>query len=301
MTDRELNSLPAELSSRLRHLDRRVRGLAVLRGMGLVCVVLCAGLATGLLIDWLLDLGVGPRVAMLLGVVGATLIAGGTVILRPLIRRTSSAELAALVDTSFPNLSECIESTVELADPDLPESQKGSELMRSLLMKETMQKARHVDFAAAADSSSAFRWVFVAVLALLLLVLPFGLSRDGYALMLSRFLTPWRNLERATNLYFDVENGDRTVGRGDDVTIKALPKWRVSTGTLPEYAWLNWQNENGETDQRRMDWSATDEAYVATLPHVFSSFDYDVSASRCADAKVSYRRGRAARHCGVRA
>src|SRR5690606_34233296 len=111
-----------------------------------------------------------------------------------------------------------------------------------------------------------------------LLLAPFGLSKDGYALMLSRFLTPWRNLERATNLYFEVADGDRTVARGDDVTIKAVPKWRLSPTERPEYAWLSWQNSSGERDQRRMEWSASQEAYVATLPHVFTSFGYDVSS-----------------------
>jgi hypothetical protein len=278
MTDRELNALPAELASQLRFLDRKVRGLAALRGAGVVCAVLCAGVAVGVVVDWLFDLGVGTRVAILLGVGAVAVISAVTAFLRPLVRRTSSAELAALVDTSFPDLRERIESTVELADPDLPESQKGSPLMRSLLMRETVRTAQGLDFGAAADGSSAFRWLLIGVMALLLLVAPFGLSRDGYALMLSRFLTPWRNLERATNLYFEVAEGDRTVARGDDVTIKAVPKWRLSPGRPPEYAWLNWQNSSGERDQRRMEWSASEEAYVATLPHVFTSFDYDVSS-----------------------
>src|SRR5690606_6134009 len=110
MTDRELNALPAELASQLRFLDRKVRGLAALRGAGVVCVVLCAGVAVGVLADWLFDLGVGIRVAILGGVGAAALVAAVTAIVRPLVRRTSSAELAALVDTSFPDLRERLES-----------------------------------------------------------------------------------------------------------------------------------------------------------------------------------------------
>src|SRR5690606_24089141 len=120
--------------------------------------------------------------------------------------------------------------------------------------------------------------LLVGTLALIVLLAPFGLSRDGYGLMLSRFLTPWRNLERATNLYFEVADGDRTVARGEDVTIQAVPRWRLSAGERPESAWLSWQNFTGERDPRRMECSDTGGAYVATLAHVFTSLDYDISA-----------------------
>ena len=280
MTERELNALPAELSAQLRYLDRKVRALAVLRGVGVVCVVLCAGIAVGVLTDWLLDLWVGVRTAILMGVLGSALAATVIALLKPLFRRTSSAELAALVDTSFPDLGERVESAVELANPDLSESHKGSAYMRSRLMRETIKKSSGVDFGAAADTSSAARWVFVALLGFLLVVAPFGLSKDGYGLMLTRFLMPWRNLERATNLFFDVPDGDRTTARGDDVTILAKPQWRLAPGELPDFAWLNWKNADGETDERRMEWSESVSAYTATLPHVFTSFDFTISAGR---------------------
>ena len=138
MTDRELDALPVELSSQLRYLDRKVRALAALRGVGVVCAVLFAGVAVGVLADWLLDLWVGFRTAILIGVLGAALLATVITFLRPLFRRTSSAELAALVDTSFPDLGERVESAVELADPELSEAHKGSAYMRSRLMRETI-------------------------------------------------------------------------------------------------------------------------------------------------------------------
>src|SRR5690606_3262483 len=52
----------------------------------------------------------------------------------------------------------------------------------------------------------------------------------------------------------------------------------LSAGERPESAWLSWRNVSGERDQRRMEWSGADGAYLATLPHVFTSFDYDISA-----------------------
>ncbi len=292
MTKREYDSLPRELASGLRSLDLRVRALAALRGAGVLCAVVGTALALALLIDWLVDVGVTARTGLLLGVIGAAVVTFAAAVIGPLLRRTSASELAALVDDAHPELGERIESAVELSDPNIPERDRGSLLMRSRLLEESVRRSARVNFGASANSSSAVRWVGIGAITLVLLLTPFGLSRDGYGLLLTRFLNPWRNLERATNLYFFIEQGDRTVARGSDVTIVAEPRWRIVKTSPPDHAWLHWQsgesdgdgdgngNGNGESDVRRMEFDADSGTFRATIPHVLTSFDYEVSAGR---------------------
>lgn len=278
MTERETSLLPDELSQGLRRLDWRVRGFAVLRGIGLLCVVMCAGVGIGMLVDWLWGVGVTTRTAMLIGMIGATVVTLVWAVIRPMFGRITAAELAAIVDTAYPELGECVEAAVELSNPDMQEAHRGSAVMRAKVIDETIRRTDDIDFADAAEPNSAMRWLGIAGLTLLLLLVPFGLSREGYGLLLTRFFHPWKNVERATNLVLVVENGDRTVAVGADVTIVAEPQWRIAPGTRPEYAWLRWQSTDDKTDERRMDFDEESSAYRATLPQVLTSFDYDVSA-----------------------
>ncbi len=280
MTRREYESLPRELASGLRSLDLRVRALAALRGVGFLCAVVGTAIAVGLLIDWLADVGVAARTGLLLGVIGATVVTFLVAIIGPLLRRISANELAALVDDAYPELGERIESVVELSDPNIPERDRGSLLMRSRLREESVRRSKQVNFGRAAASASAVRWAGIGALTLVLLLAPFGLSRDGYGLLLTRFLNPWRNLERATNLYFFIGRGDRTVARGSDVTIVAAPRWRIVKTSPPDHAWLHWRYADGESDARRMEFDADSGTFRATIPQVLTSFDYDISAGR---------------------
>ncbi|MGE0377757.1 MAG: hypothetical protein AB7Q45_20280, partial [Planctomycetaceae bacterium] len=286
MTKREYESLPRELAAGLRSLDWRVRGLAVLKGGGVLAAVAGAALASGLFVDWLIDVGVAARMGLLIGVIAVAAVTLTGAIVWPLLRRASAGELAALVDAAYPDLGERIESVVELSDATVLERHRGSSLMRSRLLDETLRRSRTIDFGQAAETSPALRWVVIGAWTVLLLLAPLGLSRDGYGLLLSRFLAPWQNRERATNLYFHIENGDRAVARGSDVTIIAEPRWRIMKGTLPDQAWLHWRSGEGErggageTDARRMEFDAESGTYRVTLPHVLAALDYEVSAGR---------------------
>ncbi len=278
MTRAQLNALPVEISRPLLQLDRTVRVLTILRGCALLAILLVVGVGTGLLLDLWLDLGTQVRVGLLAGlalVLGATLV---WMVIRPLFWRTSPAEMAALVETAHPELHERLTSTVELLRPDIPEAHKGSPLMRELLTRQTVQSVRAADLTDAVDGARTQRTAWLAVVSLFLMILPLFYSRDGYLLLLTRFFAPWKNLERASNLYFEIENGDRTVARGSDVTLTAQPRWRLREDELPRDVWLHWSNTGGETDSRRMLWDPDRKLFTATLPHVFHPFDFDVSS-----------------------
>jgi DNA segregation ATPase FtsK/SpoIIIE-like protein len=278
MTREQLRSLPDELSRPLLAIDRKVRTLAVLRGVAVLISLLIAGVSLALLADLLVELSVPVRIGLLAGV--GALAAGVAVwdVARPLVRGSRPEDMAALIETAHPELHERLTSTIELLRPDIPEAHKGSALMRELLTKQTTQVVHAADFGDAADDRPAQRAGWFAVAAAVLVIAPLLYSRDGYTLLLTRFFAPWDNLERVSNLYFAVADGDRTVPRGSDVAIVVEPRWRTGEEPPPEEVWLNWKNAGGEADARRMLWHADRKVYAATLPHVFHPFTFDVSS-----------------------
>ncbi|MCA9054147.1 MAG: hypothetical protein KDA75_09945, partial [Planctomycetaceae bacterium] len=289
MNNRQLELLPPEIARSLAALDRKVRVLAMLRGIAWLVILVLAGIGAGILLDLWLDLGESLRVGLLagLGLACCAVIVWG--ILRPLFRKTAPTEIAALFETAHPELRERLSSSVELLDVSEPETLKGSPLMRELLLRETTEVVRGADLGDAVDGARAQKAGWIAVAVMFLMVLPLFYSRDGYLLLLTRFFAPWQNLERASNLYFVVDRGDRTVPRGSDVNLLAEPRWRLDTHEIPDEVWLNWTNDGGEADVRRMLWDPDLKAFTATLPHVFHPFDFNVTsdAARTRDYHVN--------------
>ncbi|MFV0443223.1 MAG: hypothetical protein ACK5Q5_06605 [Planctomycetaceae bacterium] len=278
MTERQLQTLPPEIAAPLQQLDRKVRVLAALRGMAMLVTWLILGLGLALLLDLWLGLGGTTRavLATAVGTIATWLLTSN--ILRPLLSRRSPTEVAALVEAAHPELNERLTSTVELLRSDDPESFKGSPLMRQLLLSETVENVRGADLSDSVDGTTTQRWSWAAVAALFLLVVPLLYSRDGYLLLLTRFFQPTANIEQASNLYFVVDRGDRTVARGTDVEILAEPRWRLGEQPLPDEVWMNWSSTDGETDHRRMLWDPDQKLYAATLPHVFHAFEFHVAS-----------------------
>ena len=270
MTSSGVSKLPGNLLENLSRLDWRIRLLAATSGLGLVVVVLLAGLGLGMAGDLLFDLSVGTRLVWLLGV----LLAAGTLfaltVVRPLVRHLSEVELAAAVEAVHPELQERVTSAVELAAEDVPQS----EFMQTHVFREAATRLESLDVTDIADTTRAFRFTCSAVVLLLTFLAPFVLLPDVYSAMVGRAVTPWRNIARVTNLYFEIADADRTVARGSDMTVAAAPRWRSGSGQLPESVWLEWETAAGATDSRRMDWSPDSETYAATLRNVQQPFSY---------------------------
>jgi hypothetical protein len=273
-------SLPSDLSKRLSQLELRMRKLALMRGVGMLAVLLAAGIGFSILIDLKWELSVGLRT----GILTAIGLGAGWVSLRyiawPCIAKVSQAELATIVETSHPELAERLSSSIELNDPSIPERDRGSALMRELLAKQTLSTTTSLAFTDSVSNRRAVRAALVGAAAVLLLMVPFLFSAKGYGLLWQRFFSPWGNFESGGNLYFEVENGNRVVARGSDVVIKAKPTWRRNAEERPQTVWLNWNDSTGESDSRRMDFNEESQTYVTTLPHVFDPFDFDIAAGR---------------------
>ncbi|MCA9068247.1 MAG: hypothetical protein KDA84_04955, partial [Planctomycetaceae bacterium] len=273
------NGSITDLSTRLNSLANRIRRLALLRGLGRLIFVGAVLCGLGLLADWLWILPQSVRwgwLAVTVTALGFTLWAA---VLRPVFRKFTMAELAAIVETEYPELGERLTSAVEFSNPNTPEEHKGSALMREYLEAETLSSTHHLNFSRSVPSDQAQKWSWTAIIAVAVLLIPFLLS-SGYAPLWGRLLSPWGSHELPAELYFQVPEGNRVVARGEDLTFLALPPEDVDPEDLPEAVELVYTTAAGETDRRPMEYVADRNGYLVTLPHVFEGFEYLISAKR---------------------
>ena len=136
----------SDLAARFDGLASRLRRVALWRGLGQLAVTAAALCAAALLADWFWPLSDSLRIgwlAVVVGVLGSML---WMQVLTPVFRRFTAAELAAIVESHYPELGERLTSTIELTDPNVPEDHKGSALMREWLESETLASVAHLDF-----------------------------------------------------------------------------------------------------------------------------------------------------------
>ncbi|MBD3672119.1 MAG: hypothetical protein HUJ26_01220, partial [Planctomycetaceae bacterium] len=272
------SGMPAGLEQPFSRLTSRFLVLTLLRGLGRWLTWMAAVLAIVLLSDAFFQWGSEVRTGFFWGLplLGGILL--WQFVIRPLRHSLSPAEKAALIDLHYPELRERLTSTVEFCDPDLPEEYKGSEVMRSMVLSETMGKLPQVDVAKSLPSDRMQKSLLWGVVAVAVLLLPFAIRPAHYQLMWSRLLIPGGNYATASNLYFDVPNPERIRARGTSVDLIAIPRWRFFESELPDSVWLNRVDEAGRIDRSRMKWSTDEGRYEFTLPAVHQDFDYFLSA-----------------------
>ncbi len=271
-------SLPESVYQRLRSLSTQIRALAGLRGIGIGLAICVAVIACCVVLDWLVEL---PRVVRF-GLLGTFALAAvyslWRFVIRPLSRRFEPTELAALLESADPELNETISSAIELNDESVPEEYRGSRWMRKQLTQRTAAAADKVRPAQAVSPASAVRGLALGILALALMAMPFAMWPSSTRLMATRFFQPWKNLDRPTNLFFEIPNGNRVIALGSDARIVAIPGWRETQQELPESVLLHWTFRDGDTGSKRMIWDAGEKGFVAEIRHVVSDFDYTIAA-----------------------
>ncbi len=245
-----LTSLPDGLADKLRGLARRLRRIALIRGIGLTLAVSGAMTAAGLAVDLLFDLPTPLRIGWL-GLTGATAIAlFGWFVVRPLLRRYSGINLAAVVERGHPELGERLSSLVELTHAETPANWRGSPVMLEHLTVETLRATDAIDFNSAVPAARSMRIGLLGMSAALLLILPAIFAPENYRLLLTRFLVPWGNYERAGDVYFEVPGGDRVAARGHNLMLRAIPHSRSGKTALPREARIEFSGASGRGDGR---------------------------------------------------
>ncbi len=172
------------LHARLAAVGRRVRLLAMARGVSELVLALTLVGGAALLVDYWLDLPSWIRRAWFSAWLGIGVTAILTGLVRPLLRRHRPEDLAAVVEEAYPELDERLYSTVELArGPG-----HGSPALIGLLEQETEAKTSAVDFPASLSCRRVTGLGVVAGLVLALALVPALLAPGEFADRMNRFL-----------------------------------------------------------------------------------------------------------------
>ncbi len=271
--------LPHAVTSQLDSLRGRIRRIAFLRGCGLFLMLSCGLLVGTMLIDFLLDLESSSRLAGFVAFCVAEVLLSVLLLIRPLVVYLKDAEVAALAEEKFPELGERVSSLVELADPDIPEIEKGSPLMRDLLEEEALKELGRCDFDKAVSTRPAVRRLSYGLVTLSFLLFSLLIFPSVSSLLLARLFNPWGNYESVSRLLFDIEGADEFVARGADIEIVAKMAWRNgSDDPIPEPVQLSWRSEDGNSDVRTLSFDPDLDAFTTVIPDAQDSLEFFVSS-----------------------
>ncbi|HEX8203409.1 MAG TPA: hypothetical protein VF590_23235, partial [Isosphaeraceae bacterium] len=226
-------SLPRPIRRGLGRVDRKLRLLGALRGLGTAALVLALGAALGMAADFFWELSRGARWAIW----GAWVAAGGLALLlgvvRPLVRRLGWTDLAAVAERGFPGLGERLTGAVGL----LAGRPHGSPALIAALADEAAAQTRTLNLARAVPAWKARLRFALGAGALGLVLAPAVVRPDPFAALWHRFLAPWAGLDRVGRFVITVEPGNRVVPLGSDLTISATVRPRFLGTPVPDDAW----------------------------------------------------------------
>ena len=275
--DGQLDHFVNELKRQLNQLDRRIRSLALLRGLGFIMLVLISLVTLQISLDFLFSLGTTARVVLSSFSVTVLIACLWFAMLRRVFHKRTPVELAAIVEESQSTLNERLTSVLELSTA---QNESSSIVMREHLAKETIASLTTFNISDTVPSDRAMRFIMSAGIALLIFLTPLLIWPDAYRLLLSRSVIPWGNFATVSSLYFDVQPGDETVARGEDLQIIAIPHWHTKQpGTINE-VWIEWEDAKGEQFSRRMDLDPEAGHYLTQFSRLLTGFQYKITTDR---------------------
>lgn len=275
--DGQLDQFVNELKRQLGQLDRRIRSLALLRGTGFVILVLLCLVTVQISLDFVFSLSNFTRIALTSCSVAVLVVCLWFGVFRRVLHKRTPIELAAIVEESQTSLNERLTSVLELS---VARDDTSSVVMRERLARETIASLTNFNITDSVPSDRAMRFVMSAGIAIIIFLTPLLFWPDAYKLLISRSVVPWGNFATVSALYFEVEPGDATVARGEDLQIIAAPHWHTKEpGTIDE-VWIAWEDSEGQPFSRRMDLDQQTGHYTTQFSRLLSGMTYSISSGR---------------------
>ncbi len=272
----DASSSVAGLSELLNRVQRRIRVQSALRGTAETVSILVAGVFLSCSLDYLLALPGMFRFAFLLITLFLTAIIAARRLIIPVLQISPADELGAAVDLEFPELQESVATliSIQLSD-DVNDS--STRLMRERLRRSVEEHIQVAQPGAIVKSRSTIRRCAMAVVALVIILIPILLWPSGSGLLAQRFVMPFANLAAASNLYFELPQGNRIAARNTDVEFTAFPRWRNGIpGVTPADAKLELRTESGRIDELPMVLNSEQQQFSAVLRSAHESLRYRV-------------------------
>ena len=277
VTTADRSVLPREIRRALGRVDRRLRGLAAIKGVGTAVLVAAVGAAAGMAVDF--EWGLSPAVRW--GVWGAWVAAVAVPLLAMLARlsarRPDDLALAGILEQADPSLGERLTGAVDL----LERPAHGSPGLIRALAEEAAGRVGAVNPAVAAPSRGAWRRLMLGVAAGAVVVAPSVWRDDPFGMLVRRFAAPWIDSDRIGRFAVAVQPGDVVLAKGDDLKVSATvePRFALAGSTAaPGAAWLEW-TEAGTGKTRRMAMkpkNSAARAFAAVVPKLMGDATYRV-------------------------
>ncbi len=204
----------------------------------------------------------------------AAVVATGTGVIRPLVRRLTWNDLAALAERGAPSLGERLTSAVGL----LRQRSHGSPELIAAVVDDATERAGQVDLTRAVSIRGSIAWLIAGGIGAALIVLPAIVQPDPFAHMGKRFLFPWADIDRVGRFAVEVAPGDKVVALGSDVSFRATVQSRFGEAVPRDQAWLEWTGTVGTPNRVKMvaaiETKQSTQAFTVTLPRLTGSLRY---------------------------
>ena len=266
----------AGLSDLLERVRRRIRIQSALRGTAETASILIAGVLLSCGLDYLLSLPGLFRLAFLALTLLLTAIIAARRLIIPLLQVPPVDELGAAVDLEFPELQESVATLISIQQ-SVDVTDASTRIMQERLRQSVEDHIQVARPSRIVKSRSTIRRCAMAAVALVMILIPVLLWPTGSGLLAQRFVMPFANLAAASNLYFELHEGNRVAARNADVEFTAIPQWRNGVpGEIPTDVKLEFRTESGIIDELPMLLNSEQQQFTSVLRSVRESLRYRV-------------------------
>lgn len=253
--------------AKIDRLRRRAVGLSILKGFSLAVAAVLLSLTLRCWLDYMLVMPWWLRLVFVLAELGFSAFVLYCLVLWPLRHPPTDTEVTLRVEASQPGLQSRLVSTLQLNQPGAVARGGSASLVRALT-RQTEERVSHLRFAPAYPAGESLRMFARAVAVTLLSALMLHWGGEASPPLIRRAYLSTEPIPRKTMVYS--ETGDLTVGRGEDLRLRARAE-----GVIPENGQVEITYATGRT--QRMDITPLDGNpgfFERSIEKVSTSFTY---------------------------
>lgn len=227
----------AELQTRILDARRVWKRSLFWTGAAIVLIGFLAILVGESIVDWLMPMPSAVRIALLVGIIGATLYLLIKYLIQPMRASLTLRDVALNVEESHPNLEDRLVSAVQFGDRESDDPVEAHMLQR--LLEDTTQRIKGIDFKATIDHSRTRKFVGIATLVIAACGLLTLLFPTETQTSLMRIFAPWEKTDPILTTKVNVTPGDARILSG-----KSLPIEVAVTGKDAEKVVLTYYSKD---------------------------------------------------------
>jgi hypothetical protein len=257
----------ALLKAKIEGLRRKHLSVAVATGVAMAIAVGVELLALAMFLDWWLELPWAVRLVSLLLQIGVLGYITWRFILEPLLHQPDDDDLALMVEKAKPEFRSRLIASLQLTRPGgIPPG--GSPLLVDAMVEETEAMAKPLDFNAIISTDKLLKLGILAFTVTVIAAGGFVLGKGSTLDLLKRVFLSNIPVPRKTRVL--IPEGDKIVGRGDNVRLEAF-----ADGVLPKSGRVEVKYRGRRIQEYALEQNRENKRHFArTIENVQDSFSY---------------------------